>query len=328
MVFSFDFSGPSGGIPGVEDPNPFSLSAPDLDLGIQSAVNMLNPNPVQLLGSKIIASNPFTGGPIQTVGERVTRVGDFLGQFSSPTSDPLGGLIGANAGTGFPALTVEESMAGMDTGGPLIEIPELPLLPAPPPETAPEDETVPAATTPTPISFADEISQILDEAAGVRRPFAEQFQDLLSGRFDPATSPVFVAQREAIEDQFRTAEDQIRATLPRGPVLNSALAKLSSAKARSISDTLSNILGQEREKAFQFATGQTATGLGAMEGAERLSLSRLLGEKGLELQETLGKEGLELQRMQLENAIKQAVQEREERATSDIFEFITDILGL
>ena len=364
MGLSFSFSGPSGGIPGVDDPNPFSPSIPDMDiqsiiaaisgtpavspapapipapnigLGGESAVNILNPNPIQLLGAEITAANPFTGGPMASIGGNITGFGDFLSQFSDPTSDPLGGMIPSTPVPGgfapAPGSSIEDIVAAIESGAPSPGPSGFPdttplqgaLTPALPP-VAPSAEAPAPAPSPTP--FSDEISQVLDEARGVRAPFAQQFQDLLSGRFDPATSPVFVAQREAIEDQFAAAEDQIRATLPRGNSLNAALARLSSAKARSISDTLSGILGQEREKAFQFATGQTATGLSAREGSERLNLTQFLGEKGLDIQQSLGQQGIDLQKLQLENAIQQAIEKREEESITDTLEFIFDLLGL
>ncbi|MBW2621279.1 MAG: hypothetical protein JRD68_00105 [Deltaproteobacteria bacterium] len=258
------------------------------------------------------------GGRIDKLGNRITGFGDFLAEFQGPDRDPLGGLIPQ---TPVPETTnmfgnidplspegIEFSMIEGPGGVPSGPSGELG-------EPGPGGGGAPGTTDLT--TLGGEASQVLDEAGRVRRSFAEQFEDLLSGRFDPATSPAFVAQREAIEDQFRAAEDEIRATLPAGGPLNSALTKLQLAKGRAISDTLSNILGQEREKAFQFATGQTGVGLGALEGAERLSLSELLGQQGLDLQ-----------KLQLQNQIEQAMQEREDQTSSDVVQFILNILGI
>lgn len=96
-------------------------------------------------------------------------------------------------------------------------------------------------------------------------------QPLLNPSFTPSgpigieASPLFAAMKQATEDQYGRAKDNILASVPAGGALTSGLVDLETGRARDMVDNLGNLYQQEIDRAMSFALGtpvQTMQGLG------------------------------------------------------------------
>lgn len=111
----------------------------------------------------------------------------------------------------------------------------------------------------------DMAEQYWDETAPVRSGVIDRMAKFVNGGFDPAQSPLYAAQKKAIEEQYGTAMDNLLARLPGGGALNEGITGLEVGRANSLIDALAQIFNQEYTAALDMANaspGTTFQGMG------------------------------------------------------------------
>jgi hypothetical protein len=96
-------------------------------------------------------------------------------------------------------------------------------------------------------------NQAYSDTSGLRTSTLKRAQDVLAGRFDPASSPAYNPMRKAVEQSYSGAKNDILANLPNGGVQQQALADLGSKRAGSLSDVMSQIYSGELSNAQNMA---------------------------------------------------------------------------
>lgn len=154
--------------------------------------------------------------------------------------------------------------------------------------------------------YADKMAQVAQqiygETADVRGGFLEQYEGLLSGEFDPQTSPMFAPAfamgKEGIEGQYGVAKENILANMPRGGAQLGQLGGLEMARAgQSASlpamisqNIMGDMMGQAYGAAFG-APGQAMQGFGQaanIYGQQQAAQSNLMADLGLAIGLGLG----------------------------------------
>ncbi len=114
---------------------------------------------------------------------------------------------------------------------------------------------------------ADALSQIASSLYSQtdpnRRLILDRQNQFLQGNLDVANTPMFGALKNATDQQFGRAQENILANTAGGGALTAALAGNEMAKAGTLTQGIGNIAQDEYNKAFGFATGAPAQ---AMQG--------------------------------------------------------------
>ena len=93
----------------------------------------------------------------------------------------------------------------------------------------------------------------------LRESFVDEFSNLLSGQFDPSTSPIFRTGKDITEQQFDVARQNVLGSTPRGGQLVDVLTGLEADRASALGGIGADITQDLTNKAFSFATGAPAT---------------------------------------------------------------------
>lgn len=122
---------------------------------------------------------------------------------------------------------------------------------------------------------ADALSQIAgslySQTDPNRRLILDRQNQFLRGNLDVANTPMFGALKNATDQQFGRAQENILASTAGGGALTSALAGNEIAKANTLTQGIGNIAQDEYNKAFGFATGapqQAMQGFGSAASAQ------------------------------------------------------------
>lgn len=122
---------------------------------------------------------------------------------------------------------------------------------------------------------ADALSQIASslysQTAPNRKLILDRQNQFLKGNLDVTNTPMFGALKNATDQQFGRAEENILANTAGGGALTAALAGNEYAKANTLTQGIGNIAQDEYNKAFGFATGapgQAMQGLGSAASAQ------------------------------------------------------------
>lgn len=115
---------------------------------------------------------------------------------------------------------------------------------------------------------------IWDNVRPLNRDFTKQFRNFMSGGYDPMQNPVYQAGRNAMEDQFQVAQDQIIANMAPGGAMDAGLNDLYTGRARGIGELAAQVAQDEYNKAYGMATmspQQSLSSLGQLAGQQAMS---------------------------------------------------------
>lgn len=129
-------------------------------------------------------------------------------------------------------------------------------------------------------TLAEMAKKLFEQGDPTRARFFGQFEDLLSGNFNPQESPMFAPSfalgKQGIEDQYGIAKENILSGLPRGGGMSTALGELELGRAEQES-SLPALLSQKiiddmMTKAYGASFGGAMTapisGIGTAAGIE------------------------------------------------------------
>jgi hypothetical protein len=94
-------------------------------------------------------------------------------------------------------------------------------------------------------------NQQLQQGAFARESYFKRAEDILSGNYDPTKSAMYGPTRNAVEQSYSGARENILSNLPQGGVMQEALADLESTRAQSLSDMMAQIYQGEYNTALQ-----------------------------------------------------------------------------
>lgn len=129
-----------------------------------------------------------------------------------------------------------------------------------------------------PSSSQNQISDLISSASGMgqaywaetdplRRSVIDRLSKFMSGNFDPTASPMYAPMKQAVEQQYGTAKNNIMSSLPGGGTLLDSLADLETNKAKSLTDMISQIVSDEYSKAYGLASGSPQTSMAGLSAA-------------------------------------------------------------
>ena len=126
--------------------------------------------------------------------------------------------------------------------------------------------------------LADISKKLFEEGDPLRKQMYGQFGDVMSGNFDPMTSPMFSSTfatgKKSVEDQYGLAKDNILSSMPRGGSMGDALQNVELARAEQASSLPAmiseGIMKDMMTKAYGsvFPTANPITGLSSAAGIE------------------------------------------------------------
>lgn len=96
--------------------------------------------------------------------------------------------------------------------------------------------------------------QYYTQTGPVRDAIIKRAQDIMAGNFSPSSSPLFGPAKQAVEDTYGTARENIMSQIPSGGRLYDELSNLESNRAKDLAGTMANILNQEYSNAFNLGT--------------------------------------------------------------------------
>lgn len=120
----------------------------------------------------------------------------------------------------------------------------------------------------------------------IRNPLIDMMAEVTGGNFDPASSPLFSGVKSNVDDQFKTAENNVLSMIPEGGVLQDALAGLETGKAKTLSEMMGSLENDWMNKAYGAAfqaPGEAMSGLtsaGALDSQNYATNQGLLGDLG------------------------------------------------
>ena len=103
-----------------------------------------------------------------------------------------------------------------------------------------------------------------DYSRPVTGTYAKQAKKFMRGRFDPTQSPLYDAGRLGIEDQYGVARENILANMPTGGAMYSLLADTETNRANALTSLEAQIMEDEYNKAYGFATGAPQVSIGGL----------------------------------------------------------------
>lgn len=99
-------------------------------------------------------------------------------------------------------------------------------------------------------SAYNKANQYWDETSGLRTGIIDRLTEFVEGGFDPTKSPMYAATKNATEQQYGTALDNLLASLPAGGSINEGITGLEVGKATNLLNAISQILQQEYNAAL------------------------------------------------------------------------------
>lgn len=131
-------------------------------------------------------------------------------------------------------------------------------------------------TNPNADALAKIATDLYNKTDPIRTNLIGRSNDFLSGNLDVTKSPMFGSLKGALDTQFSRARDNTLARTPTGGALTSALAGLEGDRARTMTQGVGELAGDELNRAYGLATGllpQTTAGLGTAAGIQAQMLA-------------------------------------------------------
>lgn len=136
-------------------------------------------------------------------------------------------------------------------------------------------------------NLSDLISQITKQQYATSKSLSDKVysraDDVLSGRYNPTSSPAYAPMRKSVEGSYGSARENILSSLPTGGVQQEALSDLESNRASNLNDIMSQILTQELQGAYSLGAGATSQAVQGLSAASNpLAISGQMGGSLLE----------------------------------------------
>jgi len=106
-----------------------------------------------------------------------------------------------------------------------------------------------------------------EDTAGVRAASIKRANDILSGNYNPSSSPAYAPMKRSTEQQYGASRNDILSSLPGGGTQQRALGNLAIAKGGKLSDTMSQILMNELNQGYNVANNSFPQTISAFSSA-------------------------------------------------------------